>query len=187
MSALVKPEGFIRGVSTLTAAEADALDQGQANGIDGSAGGSYSPTADINISDAAGGGLGNVVVRGLLQFKAGTNPREAVKPGSLPVTDNQDIGIASGGQILRFEDHTGQPAKHHDMDNTGAVAGDWVRIIRTNTGANSIFIHKDGSGYAGNTIVEMTAGGLRTCMLYYDGSVWRLGMYSNGCTPGVDA
>jgi hypothetical protein len=182
--ARIKPAGLQADRDTITAAEADTLDTSIADGLDIVGGDNVTPTADINIEDTNGGAFGRVVVLTQLRFKAGTAPRVTYKTGTIAADpDGQDIGIVKG-QVLFFEDHTGIPQRDHDMDNTGATAGDFIRFIRDNTGANAIILWNDGHTGA---IVTLNAGAARACTLYFDGSAWRLGTHSPGCTPGAAA
>jgi hypothetical protein len=174
-----------RSISVLPARILNELDIFQSQAVDGAAGGSYTPTADINIYNECGGYLSAAHVHEQMHFKGAGSPRTRWNYGTLPNADNQDIGISSGGQLLRFEAPGGN--HDHDMDATGAVAGDWLVLQRANN-ANTITIRRDGSGYAGpNNIVQFAAAAFGTAYLYFDGTNWRLGLYHGGATAGADA
>ncbi len=180
-----KAAGWTDRINVVTAAELEVIDQNQSDAIDAAAGGTYTPAGDINITDGAGGALGDIDVHGQLDFKSGTNPRATLLQDSLPNTNNQDIGISSGGQILLFT--AAGAGRDHDMDNTGATAGDLMVIISTAAQVGNVVIHKDGSGYAGAAIVTFAAAAHCAALLYYDGADWRLGPFTPNATPGADA
>jgi hypothetical protein len=175
--------GTLDDVSTITAAQATSLDGNIVNAIDMVGGGTLALTNDINITDGSGGAFGDIDVHGYVQFKisAGSAPRTTWNTGTIPVTNSQNIGITYG-QVLFFADHTGQGQKDHDMDNTGAAEGDWITFIRDNTGINAIVLWDDGHTGA---IVTLAALAHRACTLFFDGTAWRLGTFSAGCTPGA--
>jgi hypothetical protein len=181
---IVLPEGFTPGISTLFQEAINRIDRYQARGFDTAAGGSYTPTQDIQVSGANGGGFGTVQVHEQLHFKGDDFARLTLTAGTLPNLNNQDIGIASGAQLLRFVAPGG--VYSHDMDNTGAVLGDFLMLQRV-ANPNTITIHKDGSSYAGPFIVQFPSNQFCSAMLYFDGTDWRLGMYSANCVVGVDA
>jgi len=186
---LIKPGGWPADVATITAAEGQQLDEAQAASLDGATGGNYEPTADINVTDGAGGAFGNIDVHGQLHFKGDGDPRSTYKVSDdITATNNQLIGI-SGGQIRKFADTSGVPALSHDMVNTGATKGDWIKLIKPNYGGvSNLTIYKSGSGFTGaaNVIVVLLPGTHATAKLYFDGTDWKLGPYA-GASAGQAA
>jgi len=183
---LIKPGGWPADVATLTGSEAQQLDEAQAASLDGSGGGSYEPTADINVTDGAGGAFGDIDVHGQIHFKGDDDPRSTYKVSSdITVTNNQDFGI-SGGQYRRFVDHSGEPAKDHRMSNTGAIAGDWIEFIRPAGGTSAINLRVDGVDYA-QPIIASLPGVHSTATIYFTGTDWALAMYGGGTSAGPAA
>lgn len=177
---------FNADVSTITEAQINAIQDDAAAAIDGTAGGSYTPTGDIDITDGAGGAFGDIDVHGQIHLNTVAS-RLTFKFGTLPTTDNQSIGIASGGQILLMDDSNLTGTRDHDMDNTGALLGDFVIIGQTNGMVDVVTIRRPGSGWAGAAIVTFTTVLHGFAMLYFDGTNWRLGPYSANVTAGADA
>jgi len=164
----------------VTPKQLNHLQNNISKGIDGVGGGRYNPAADLSITS-----FGDLDVHGqMLMFLgvAGGGPRVSPLYGTIADVNNSDFGIATGGQILRFANTGG--VRDHDMDNTGAQEGDWI-IFYLNLGGGALFIHKDGSGYAGAHIVRMVT--QTSALLFFDGTDWRLGHYSTGATAGADA
>jgi len=179
----VNPGGYFDGVNGPTAQQLGHLQINLTRAVDGLGGGRYMPIAPIVISDSLGGGIGSSVIHGRLRIRSGG--RIAFKSGSLPSTDNQTIGIASGGQILRFAPSAA--VRQHQMDNVGAVANDWITLVSTAGSGNPVNIYIAGSapGYpAGNLIVQLAAGAHTSATLGFDGTNWRLIEHSPGATPG---
>lgn len=182
---LIKPGGWPADVATLTGSEAQQLDEAQAASLDGSSGGSYEPTADINITDGAGGAFGDIDVHGQMHYKGDNDPRSTYKVSpDISTTDNQDLSI-SGGQFRRFEIPIAG-ARNHRMINAGAVAGDWIEFIRPSDSGGTVNLRIDGPDYA-QPIIASLPGVHSTATLYFTGSDWALAMYGGGTSAGPAA
>lgn len=182
------PGGWTDGTDGPTPKQLHHMQVNVSRALDGEGGGSYTPIGPINISDnaGAGGALGNVDVHGLMLFSSVA--RVALKPGSLPNTDNQTLGIASGGQILRFVPSAA--VRQHQMDNAGATPGDWIIFISTAGSGNTLSLYKAGAapGYAAGDLIVQCAAGAHVCaLLYFDGTDWRLGEHSPAALAGASA
>lgn len=86
----VKPAGWTDDIDTITAAELNALDINITRAIDGNAGGSYSPSANINVTDGSGGGFGNMDFRGASIVRSG---------GTITMQSGSTHAIASGATM----------------------------------------------------------------------------------------
>lgn len=175
-----KPTGYTDDVDVIKGSEATGIDTNQSNAIDGAAGGSYTPTGPINITDAGGGGLGDVDVTGTVTMKSGAM-LEFTAGATISNTDNQTIDPADG-LIREFAAPTaGQ--RDHDIVAAGNK-GRMVWITRPSSGGNAIVIHR--SGFAGAAIATLPASAWSSVLLYDDGTNWRLLDHADA-TPGAHA
>lgn len=147
--------------------------------IDGNGGGSYSPTGAINISDASGGGLGNVDVMGA--FEITTSGFLHLRHGpTIADSDNQTLTPAVG---IMQEFAVPAGTRNHDIVAAGNDGRCFI-VRRPATGAFGIIIHR--SGFAGAAIVTLPLSTWAAALLYDDGTNWRLGLQGS-CTLGADA
>lgn len=182
------PGGYTDKITGPTAKQLNHIQLNLADALKGNRGGSYSPIGAINIDDSSGGGLGGCVLRGRLRMRGTGSPRIAWKIGTLPNTNNQTLGIYSGGQILRFA--PAAAIRQHQMDNTGASWGDWILFISDAGSGNTLGIYKAGAapGYAAGDLIVQCAAGAHVCVkLFYDGINWRLAGHSPSATAGAAA
>lgn len=152
--------------------------------LDGGQGGSYEPTAAINISGAHG--LGDVTASGewnaasgaIARFLLGSILNLDAESTLLPDVDNVDISYLSG--TLR---HAAVPtgARNYNLVD-GDGAGKWIVAVRPAAGAFDIIFRRKGGG----DIVTMPASTACGVLLYNDGSQYRLGL-GFGVTAGPHA
>lgn len=159
----------------------------QPRAIDGESGGTYTPSAAINIQDSDGFALGTIHHKGtdtwrsgsLAVFSAGSTL--AWPPGSLIAnTDNQTLDPANG---LAQEFASPTAARAHDLVSPGQ-SGRFFLLIRTSTGAFDITIRR--SGFSGAAIVVLPTSVWAAALLRADASNWRLALHASA-TPGADA
>jgi len=148
-----------------------------ARALDGVGGGSYTPSAVINVQ---GAGFGTVDVATLMEVKPGGQLVHAVGP-AIDNTNNQTFTLAAG-QVRAFAAPTG--ARVHDLSAVGVATGSWIHFTRPAAGVNNIDINR--AGFGAVYIVRLPASTWSSATVYYDGANWRLLKTSAG-TPGADA
>lgn len=157
--------------------------------LDGNLGGTYTPTAPIDL--AGDFGFGDVSVSGTLQFRAGAilnlnmGAQLGLSVGAISDTDNQTL-TPTAGIIQRLAVGPGDLA--HQMVAPGNQ-GHVVILTRDGSGAGAIEINRNGSFAGGaNLIVTFGANNWGGALLYDDGTNWRLGLYGGAdITPGASA
>ena len=148
--------------------------------IDGAAGGSYTPSAVLNVQ---GSGFGTIDIATLLEVKIGG---QSVDPLGVQIADidNSTFALADG-QIREFAANGGN--RVHDLSAVGATSGSWIHFIGLPGNAGTIKINRAGFG-AGVEIVTMPAAAWSCATVYYDAlGNWRLDRASSLCTPGPNA
>ena len=172
-----KPSGWTADVDTWTAFQANKVDLNASQGVDGTSGGSYTPSAAINIT---GSGLGNVDISGNMAILVGAT-LELVAGTAIADTDDQTLN-PTGGLIREFA-APASAQRDHDLVAAGNK-GRLLWLTRPGSGANAIVIHR--SGFSGAAIVTLPASTWSTALLYDDGAAWRLLNHADA-TPGAHA
>ncbi len=187
------PTGLTDLVDIIKGLKLATLDTFVSRAIDGTGGGTYSPTTKIDITAAGGSGLGDVDEVGTFTLKSGSLLTSAsgafikfiagsildlpLSPTAIP-DDNSDVDPANG-QIRLCTVPTAQ--QDHHLTASGN-RGRWVLFVRPPTGNFSIIFHRPGSAAA---IVTLPGNTWAFAFMFDDGTNWRLGM-TNG-TPGAEA
>lgn len=168
---------FVNDVSVIPAAALNLWRLEMPMAIDGAGGGSYAPTAPINIQGAGLGTayvvtLAEIAVGGQLAFPVGAN---------IPDADT-DLTIADGQVRACLPPNTVQ--RDHSLLYTGVKTGSWIHVIRPAAGGFPILLHRYGEA---QDIVSLPAGGWASATCYVNSAgLWRLRTHEGGI-PGAHA
>ena len=212
----VKPAGWTDDIDTITAAELNALDINITRAIDGNAGGSYSPSANINVTDGSGGGFGNMDFRGASIVRSGgtitmqSGSTHAIASGAT-MTMSGTQNIPSGGRMtfasgslhelsvganiadgagLTLDGLNGEVRR---FDAPGALRQHQM-IAAAAVGRKALFIRDTAGAFdieiwspgLVDVIVTLPASTWASALVYDTGATWRL-LHTSGGTPGAGA
>lgn len=159
---------FTNDVSLIPAAYLNQIRIDVGRAIDGAGGGSYAPSAAIDVQ---GSGFGTIDVATMLEILLGG---QIIHPVGAQIADVNNQTFALSGGLLR-EFATPTAARTHDLSVTGATAGSWIHFMRPAAGAFNIDINRSGFGaWPANGIVRLPAATWSAGTVYYDGANWRL-------------
>jgi len=210
----VKSTGWSKDIDVITESQITNLDINLAKCLDGFAGGSYTPTADLSIT---GQGIGTAHIKGSVRGRSGSSfdfdssATLTVNLGSTVRIDGTE-NVASGG-VMNFADGSlmemsvGANISDSDQQTLTPLSGEVRRfadptanrnhdmvaagnigrklwLSRTGTGAFGIVIRR--SGFAGAAIVTLPSATWSSVLLVDDGTNWRVAMHT-GATPGAEA
>lgn len=180
---LQKAGGYIDDRHTITDAEADGIDTGQANSCDGAGGGDYSPAATAEIN---GNGLATTNLRDTV-IDLGSVLRRAATAHWPRIVDDTTLLDQAAQQVITTEAdiYVAPPNPNFIIDielATSAfpsllqpVLGQSISIIRPASGVLNLTVD-GGAGiictFPGSIINQANA--IMSCKCIFDGSLWRV-------------
>ena len=191
--------GKVAGTTTITATEANAIGVNSARAVDGTNGGTYTPTATITWDGAFGHAFSSPIsfdatapVTGTCTWGATTTRTGSlVISGTSATTRYRQALLADpptstslGNQYDTYI--FAQPAAQRDIDVMSSApvpaAGQRIWFRRPAAGAFVIILHREGSPAAIVTLPSATAS---SALLEFDGTNW-IGIMTDGGTKGAD-
>lgn len=123
--ARAKPTGWTDDVDSISATEINTIDVNQSNAVDGAAGGTYTPSADVSIASLKSPSLKETTV--IESLILGTLGRLALSPTDVVITTSnvtiRDIDAGGAGTLFR-------------VDDSGTSGGAKNLTVKANTTAN---------------------------------------------------
>jgi hypothetical protein len=211
----VKSTGWSKDIDVITESQITNLDINLAKCLDGFAGGSYTPTADLRIT---GQGIGTAHIKGSVRGRSGSSfdfdssATLTVNLGSTVRIDGTE-NVASGG-VMNFADGSlmemsvgatianttnqtlsplsGEVRRFADpttfqMDHDMVAAGNVGRKLWLVRPANGAnAIVIRRSGFAGDAIVTLPVSTWSSVLLVDDGTNWRVAMHTDAL-PGAES
>jgi hypothetical protein len=191
--------GKVAGTTTITAAEANALGVNSARAVDGTNGGTYTPTATITWDGSFGHAFSSPIsidatapVTGTCTWGATTTRTAAVViSGTSATTRYRQAILADPPTSLQLGNQYDtymfiQPAAQRDIEVMSSspvpTAGQRIWFRRVAAGAFSIILHREGSASAIVTLPGSTAS---SALLEFDGTNW-VGIMTDGGTKGAE-
>lgn len=136
------PTPLTNDVSTIDGPKLSQIDTNVSRAIDGTAGGTYLPTTNIDVKNTNGGALGDIDILGILRLLPGT-------PTAIAVDPTHDYAGANGMTVARISTNVAGGLV------TGIASGTSGRLlILINVGANSLVLaHENAGSLAANRVI----------------------------------
>lgn len=191
--------GKTDGTSVITAGEANAVGVNSARAVDGTNGGTYTPTATLTWDGAFGHAFSSPIsfdatapVTGTCTWGATTTRTGSlVISGTSATTRYRQLICADPPTSLQLGNQYDtymfiQPAAQRDIEVMSSspvpTAGQRIWFRRVAGGAFAIVLHREGSAAAIVTLPSATAS---SALLEFDGTNW-IGMFTDGGTKGAE-
>ncbi len=191
--------GKVAGATTITATEANALGVNSARAVDGTNGGTYTPTATLTWDGSFGHAFSSPIsidatapVTGTCSWGATTTRTGSlVISGTSATTRYRQAILADPPTSLQLGNQYDtymfiQPAAQRDIEVMSSspvpTAGQRIWFRRVAAGAFSIILHREGSASAIVTLPGSTAS---SALLEFDGTNW-VGIMTDGGTKGAE-